>query len=58
LNLVAAYEACRANHDFVIVEGTSLRGVGDDTITLNAKIAQTLGSSAFLVTDAGITVGH
>lgn len=51
---MTAYEACRANHDFVVVEGTSLRGVGDDTITLNAKIAQTLGSSALLVTDAGI----
>ena len=54
LNLVAAYEACKANHDFVVIEGTSLRGAGDDTVTLNAKIAQTLGSSALLVTDAGI----
>jgi len=50
---VSAYEACRANHDFVVIEGTSLRGAGDDTVTLNAKIAQTLGSSALLVTDAG-----
>lgn len=52
----AAYEACRVKHDFVVVEGTSLRGGGDDTVTLNAKIAQTLGSSALLVTDAGISL--
>lgn len=52
--LNSAYEACKANHDFVVIEGTSLKGAGDDTITLNAKLAQTLGSSALLVTDAGI----
>ncbi|KAG0612694.1 hypothetical protein M758_6G046400 [Ceratodon purpureus] len=55
--VLKAYEACRANHDFVVIEGTSLRGVGDDTVTLNAKIAQTLGASALLVTDAGIACG-
>ncbi|XP_024368440.1 uncharacterized protein [Physcomitrium patens] len=55
--VLKAYEACRVKHDFVVVEGTSLRGGGDDTVTLNAKIAQTLGSSALLVTDAGIACG-
>jgi hypothetical protein len=48
-----AYETCKAHHDFVVIEGTSLKGVGDDTVMLNAKIAQTLGASALLVTDAG-----
>jgi len=55
--VLKAYEACKANHDFVVIEGTSLKGAGDDTITLNAKLAQTLGSSALLVTDAGIACG-
>ncbi|KAJ7538170.1 hypothetical protein O6H91_11G037000 [Diphasiastrum complanatum] len=49
-----AYSSYKANHDLVVVEGTHLKGVGHDTLSLNAKVASTLGVPALLVTDAGL----
>ncbi|KAI5062678.1 hypothetical protein GOP47_0023217 [Adiantum capillus-veneris] len=47
-----AYEAYKAKHDFIVVEGASLKRAGDDATVLNAKIAATLGLPVLMVTDA------
>lgn len=49
---IAAYEAYKAHHDFVFVEGASLKRAGDDATVLNAKIASTLGLPVLMVTNA------
>ena len=53
----AAYEAYKANHDFVVVEGISLKRPGDDTTLLNAKIASTFGLPVLMVTNARKAAG-
>eukprot|EP00850_Spirogloea_muscicola_P010735 SM000064S19757 [mRNA] locus=s64:294379:299395:+ [translate_table: standard] len=53
----AAYEAYRARHDFVVVEGTNLKD-GQNTTTLNAQIASMLGAPALLLVDAGVAAGE
>lgn len=50
--VLKAYEAFKAKHDFILVEGASLKRAGDDSTVLNAKIAATLGLPVLMVTDA------
>eukprot|EP00850_Spirogloea_muscicola_P006145 SM000029S10440 [mRNA] locus=s29:178187:183224:- [translate_table: standard] len=56
-DILRAYEAYRARHDFVVVEGTSLKD-GQNTTTLNAQIASMLGAPALLLVDAGVAAGE
>ncbi|MCO5570990.1 hypothetical protein L7F22_024721 [Adiantum nelumboides] len=44
-----AYEAYKAKHDFIVVEGASLKRAGDDATVLNTKIASTLGLPVLMV---------
>ncbi|MCO5613244.1 hypothetical protein L7F22_067520 [Adiantum nelumboides] len=46
--VLKSYEAYKAKHDFIVVEGASR----NDAIVLNTKIAATLGLSILMVTDA------
>ncbi|KAH7424118.1 hypothetical protein KP509_12G090800 [Ceratopteris richardii] len=55
--VLKAYEACKAKHDFVVVEGASLKRAGDDSTVLNAKVASTLGLPVLMVTDAVESAG-
>lgn len=52
LALCAAYDVLKKRHDFLVIEGTSLRGFGGDIDRLNAKIASMLGSAALFAVDA------
>ncbi|KAL3684937.1 hypothetical protein R1sor_002959 [Riccia sorocarpa] len=47
-----AFEQIRKRHEFLVIEGTSLKGWGGDTATLNAKLSNLLGTSAIFFTDA------
>lgn len=49
--VVAAYERCKRRHDYLVVEGTSLRD-GSNTAPLNALLASTMGCPTLLVNDA------
>lgn len=55
--VLKAYEAYKVNHDFVVVEGTSLKRAGDDATLLNARIASTLGLPVLMVTNARKAAG-
>lgn len=52
-----AYEAYKLDHDFIVVEGTSLEKAGDDAALLNARIASTLGLPVLMVTNARKVAG-
>ncbi|OAE33464.1 hypothetical protein AXG93_3822s1200 [Marchantia polymorpha subsp. ruderalis] len=47
-----AFEEIRKRHDFLVVEGTSLKGWGGDVVNLNATMASMLGTSAMFFTNA------
>ncbi|CAI7861792.1 unnamed protein product [Closterium sp. NIES-53] len=52
-DVLMSYERCRREHDFMVVEGTSLK---DGTISapVNGLIASALGAPAILLTDARV----
>eukprot|EP00249_Psilotum_nudum_P018417 c26793_g1_i2 orf=214-1101(+) len=52
-----ACEAYKARHDFIVVEGASLKKTGDDASLLNARIASTLGLPVLMVTNARKAAG-
>ncbi|CAM6087480.1 unnamed protein product [Calypogeia fissa] len=51
-DIFKAYDALKRRHDFLVIEGTNLRGFGGDIVRLNARIASMLGSASLLVVDA------
>ncbi|CAI5946753.1 unnamed protein product [Closterium sp. NIES-65] len=48
--IISAYERCKRHHDFVVIEGTSMRD-GTNTSPLNGLIASALEAPALLLSD-------
>ncbi|KAH9324078.1 hypothetical protein KI387_004256, partial [Taxus chinensis] len=46
------YMTFRENHDFIVVEGTNLKGSEDGALNLNVDIAYTLNTTSLLVANA------
>eukprot|EP01018_Ginkgo_biloba_P034630 Gb_37257 [translate_table: standard] len=52
VHVLAAYMSFKESHDFVVLEGTNLRGPEDDALFLNTNIAYTVNATSLLVANA------